>query len=109
MDTTAYGPAFSDEMAVIAEVLYELGHWEIDYGGELTLAVTGRGDRFDEWLELHPDVRPVLSLVAHLQGTTLEKLTETGDTVRYQPLKSVVLGLDPDPTTTQTSLVNSAN
>jgi len=109
VDTTAYGPAFSDEMAVIAEVLYELGHREIDYGGELTLTVTGRGDRFDEWLELHPDVRPVLSLVAHLQGTTLEKLTETGDTVRYQPPKSVVLGLDPDPTTTQTSLVNSAN
>jgi len=109
VDTNAYGPQFADEMAVIAEVLYELGHREIDYGGELTLAVTGRGDRFDEWLELHPDVRPVLSPVAHLQGTTLEKLTETGDTVRYQPPKSVVLGLDPDPTTTQTSLVNSAN
>jgi len=86
-----------------------LGHREIDYGGELTLAVTGHGDRFDEWLELHPDVRPVLSLVAHLQGTTLEKLTTGTESVRYQPPKSVVLGLDPDPMTTQTSLVNSAN
>jgi hypothetical protein len=108
VDTTAYGPAFSGEMAVIAEVLYELGHREIDYGGELTLAVTGRGDRFDEWLELHPDVRPVLSLVAHLQGTTLEKLTTGTESVRYQPPKSVVLGLDPNPTTTQTSLGSAA-
>ncbi|NHN64322.1 replication protein H [Haloarcula sp. JP-Z28] len=109
VDTTAYGPAFSDEMAVIAEVLYELGHQEIDYGGELTLAVTGRGDRFDEWLDQHPSCRPVLSLVAHLQGMTLEKLTTGTESVRYQSPKSVVLGLDPDPTTTQASLVSSAN
>jgi len=104
----AYGPHFTDEMAVIAEVLYDLGHREIDYGCELTLAVTGRGDRFDEWLELHPDVRPVLSLVAHLQGTTLKGLTDAAKSVRNQPPKSVMLGLDPDPTTTQASLASSA-
>jgi hypothetical protein len=109
VDTTAYGPQFSEEMAVIAEVLYELGHRDIDYGGELTLVVTGSGDRLSEWLELHLEVRPVLSLVAHLQGTMLEALTDGTDSARSQPPKSVTLGLDPAPETTQTSLIASAN
>ena len=109
VDTTAYGPQFSEEMAVIAEVLYEFGHRDIDYGGELTLAVTGHGDRLSEWLELHLEVRPVLSLVAHLQGTTLETMTNGTDSARSQPPKSVILGLDPAPETTQTSLVASTN
>ncbi|MHC3382050.1 hypothetical protein [Haloarcula sp. H-GB5] len=109
VDIDAYGLVFSDEMAVIAEVLYDLGHRKINYGDELTLAVTGRADRLEEWLALHPDVRPVLSLIAHLRGTTLERLTDGAESVRYQPPKSVVLEIDPDPMTTQTSLVNSAN
>jgi hypothetical protein len=108
VDTTAYGPQFSEDMAVIAEVLYELGHRDIDYGGELTLAVTGSGDRLSEWLGLHLEVRPVLSLVAHLQGTTLEALTDGTDSARSQPPKSVTLGLDPASRTTQTSLVGPA-
>ena len=109
VDTDAYGPQFSDEMAVIAEVLYDLGHREIDYGGELTLAVTGSGNHLSEWLELHSEVRPVLSLVAHLQGTMLEALTDGTESMRYQPPKSVTLGLDPAPETTQTSLVSSTS
>ncbi|AEM58762.1 hypothetical protein AV929_20870 [Haloarcula sp. K1] len=76
MDIDDYGPEFADKMAVIAEVLYDLGHRKIDYGDELTLAVTGRADRLEEWLALHPDVRQVLSLVAHLRGTTLERQTD---------------------------------
>ena len=108
VDRDVYGPQFSDEMAAIAEVLYELGHRDIDYGGDLTLAVTGHGDRLSEWLELHLDVRPVLSLVAHLQGTTLETMTDGTDSARSQPPKSVTLGLDPAPETTQTSLVGPA-
>jgi len=109
VDTTAYGAQFSEEMAVIAEVLYDLGHRDIDHGGELTLAVTGHGDRLDEWLDQHSSVRPVLSLVADLQGTTLEKLTDGADSLRDQPPKSVSLGLDPAPETPQVSLAGSAN
>ena len=109
VDRDVYRPQFSDEMAAIAEVLYELGHRDIDYGGELTFAVTGSGDRLDEWLDQHSSVRPVLSLVADLEGTTLEALTDGTDSMRDQPPKSVILGLDPAPETTQTSLVASAN
>lgn len=104
VDIDAYGPAFSDEMAVIVETIYRIGHRDIDFGDELTLAVTGTGDRLDEWLSKNSDIAPVLSLVAHLQGTTLDKLTDGAESVRYQPPKPVTLGLDPDPTTTQTSL-----
>ncbi len=106
VDIDAYGPAFSDEMAVIVETIYRIGHRDIDFGDELTLAVTG-GDRLDEWLEIHRDTAPLLSLLAHLQGTTLEKLTDGAESVRYQPPKPVILGCDPDPTTTQISLEKS--
>jgi hypothetical protein len=109
VDTDADGPQFSDVMAVIAEVLYDMGHRKIDLSGELTLAVTGHGDRLSEWLGLHLEVRQVLSLVAHLQGTMLETMTGGTDSARYQPPKSVTLGLDPAPETPQTSLVASAN
>ena len=109
VDTDIYGPQFTDEMVSIAEVLYDLGHRGVDHSDELTLAVTGRGDRLGEWLAQSSTVKPVLSLVAQLRGTTLERLADETKSERYQPPRSVILGLDPNPTTAQASLLRSGN
>ena len=96
-------------MAGIVEVLYDLGHRGVDHSEELTLAVTGRGDRFDEWLAQSSRVKPVLSLVAQLQGTMLEQVTGENGLECGQSTESVVLSLEPNPETVQASLVRSKN
>jgi hypothetical protein len=107
VDTAIYGPQFTDEMATIVEVLYDMGHRGVDHSDELTLAVTGRGDRFDEWLAQSLTVKPVLSLVAQLRGTMLEQVTGENGLECDQSTESVVLGLDPNPATTQVLVTES--
>jgi len=83
-------------MASIVEVLYDLGHRGVDHSDELTLAVTGRGDRFNKWLSQSSTVKPVLSLVAQLRGTTLEAVAGENEVERCQATESAVLGLAPN-------------
>jgi hypothetical protein len=94
-------------MAAIAEVLYKLGHRGVDHSDELTLTVTEHGDRFGEWLAQSSTVKPVLFIVAHLTGTTLEAVADENEVEQCQSAQSVVLGLDPSPVTTQVLVTES--
>jgi hypothetical protein len=94
-------------MAAITGVFYKLGHIGVDHSDELTLTVTEHSDRFCEWLAQSSTAKPVLFIVAHLPGTTIEAVAGDNEVERCQSAQSVVLGLAPIPMTTQVLVTES--